>query len=66
MVDHESVLSWLSAQALPANIAQFYFVLRLVEEYLDDIAQHRLFAQPVIEACLAKLIEVCCLMFILL
>ncbi|QRW21284.1 mediator complex subunit Med12 [Rhizoctonia solani] len=58
MVDHGAVLSWLSAQVLPANIAQFYFVLRLVEEYLDDIAQHRLFAQPVIEGCLAKLVEV--------
>ncbi|KAH7339351.1 hypothetical protein B0J17DRAFT_705466 [Rhizoctonia solani] len=58
MVDHGAVLGWLSAQALPANIAQFYFVLRLVEEYLDDIAQHRMFAQPVIEACLAKLVEV--------
>ncbi|CAE6502670.1 unnamed protein product [Rhizoctonia solani] len=58
MVDHGTVLSWLSAQALPANIAQFYFVLRLSEEYLDDIAQHRMFAQPVLEACLAKLVEI--------
>ncbi|CAE7226860.1 unnamed protein product [Rhizoctonia solani] len=58
MVDHGTVLGWLSAQALPANIAQFYFVLRLVEEYMDDIAQHRMFAQPVIEACLTKLVEV--------
>ncbi|KAJ1304311.1 hypothetical protein OPQ81_005471 [Rhizoctonia solani] len=58
MVDHGTVLNWLSAQALPANIAQFYFVLRLVEEYLDDTAQHRIFAQPVIEACLAKLVEI--------
>ncbi|CAE6538597.1 unnamed protein product [Rhizoctonia solani] len=58
MVDHGTVLGWLSAQALPANIAQFYFVLRLAEEYLDDMAQHRMFAQPVIEACLSKLVEI--------
>jgi mediator of RNA polymerase II transcription subunit 12 len=58
MVDHGTVLSWLGAQIAPANIAQLYFVLRLVEEYLDDLAQHRMFVKPVIEGCLAKLVEV--------
>lgn len=58
MVDHGSVLSWLAAQVGPANIAQLYFVLRLVEEYLDDLAEHRSFVQPVIEGLLAKLAEV--------
>jgi mediator of RNA polymerase II transcription subunit 12 len=58
MADHATVLSWLAAQIAPANIAQLYFILRLVEEYLDDLAEHRTFAQPVIEGCLAKLVEV--------
>ncbi|KAG8686075.1 RNA polymerase II mediator complex subunit, partial [Ceratobasidium sp. 394] len=58
LVDHATVLSWLAAQVAPANIAQLYFVLRLIEEYLDDIAEHRMFAQPVIEGCLAKLVEI--------
>ncbi|KAB5588281.1 Med12 domain containing protein [Ceratobasidium theobromae] len=57
MVDHGAVLSWLSSQIAPANVAQLYFVLRLVEEYLDDIAQHRMFARPTIEGCLVKLVE---------
>ncbi|KAG8742716.1 RNA polymerase II mediator complex subunit [Ceratobasidium sp. 414] len=58
LVDHAAVLNWLAAQVAPANIAQLYFVLRLLEEYLDDIAEHRMFAQPVIEGCLAKLVEI--------
>ncbi|KAG9095716.1 RNA polymerase II mediator complex subunit [Ceratobasidium sp. 370] len=58
LVDHATVLSWLAAQVAPANIAQLYFVLRLLEEYLDDMAEHRMFAQPVIEGCLAKLVEI--------
>lgn len=58
MADHGTVLSWLAAQVGPANIAQLYFVLRLVEEYLDDMAEHRTFVQPVIEGLLAKLVEV--------
>ncbi|KAG8709991.1 RNA polymerase II mediator complex subunit [Ceratobasidium sp. 395] len=58
MVDHATVLSWLAAQVAPANIAQLYFILRLLEEYLDDIAEHRMFAQPVIEGCLTKLVEI--------
>ncbi|KAG9085643.1 RNA polymerase II mediator complex subunit, partial [Ceratobasidium sp. 392] len=58
MVDHAAVLSWLAAQIAPANIAQFYFILRLLEEYLDDMAEHRMFAQPMVEGCLAKIVEI--------
>ncbi|QRV93786.1 mediator complex subunit Med12 [Ceratobasidium sp. AG-Ba] len=58
MVDHATMLSWLAAQIVPSNVAQLYFVLRLVEEYLDDMAEHRMFAQPVVEGCLAKLVEI--------
>lgn len=39
------------------NLAQAGFLARLAEEYLDDIMTSRALGRPLVEGCLAKLLE---------
>jgi mediator of RNA polymerase II transcription subunit 12 len=43
---------------ITCNLAQAGFLARLAEEYLDDIMTSRALARPLVEGCLAKLMEV--------
>lgn len=38
---------------------QFMFMVRIVDEYFDSVASNRVFATPIIEACLSRFAEVC-------
>ena len=58
MVDHATFLSWLSQQLAIANLAQAGFVAAIVDEYLDPLLGHRVFAIPLIDGCLVKLKEI--------
>ena len=42
---------------ITCNLAQAGFLARLAEEYLDDIMASRALARPLVEGCLAKLME---------
>ncbi|KAH8828126.1 hypothetical protein DL96DRAFT_1797537 [Flagelloscypha sp. PMI_526] len=58
LLDRLSFLSWLVQQIGSSNLAQFSFILRLVDEYLTDICVSRALAKPVADACLAKYAEI--------
>jgi len=59
LVDHRTFLTWLVHQMTSCNLAQAGFIIRLADEYLDDILSSRALTRPLVEACLAKLLEVC-------
>jgi len=42
---------------ITCNLAQAGFLARLAEEYLNDIMASRALARPLVEGCLAKLME---------
>lgn len=44
---------------LTCNLAQVCFLIRLADEYLEDILTSRALSRLLAEACLAKLLEVC-------
>ena len=57
LVDHRTFLTWLTQQMITCNLAQAGFLACLAEEYLDDIITSRALARPLVEGCLAKLME---------
>ena len=57
LVDHRTFLTWLTQQMITCNLAQSGFLACLAEEYLDDIIASRALARPLVEGCLAKLME---------
>jgi hypothetical protein len=57
LVDHRTFLAWLTQQMITCNLAQAGFLACLAEEYLDDIIASRALARPLVEGCLAKLME---------
>jgi mediator of RNA polymerase II transcription subunit 12 len=58
LVDHRTFLTWLVQQMLTCHLAQACFLIRLAEEYLDDILTTRALSRLLVEACLTKLLEV--------
>jgi len=61
LIDQVGFLSWLVTTASVAEGLgphQFIFVVRIIDEYFDSVASNRAFATPVIEACLARYVEV--------
>ena len=58
LVDHRTFLTWLTQYMITSNLAQAGFLARVAEEYLDDIMTSRALARPLVEGCLAKLMEV--------
>jgi hypothetical protein len=62
LVDHATLLFWISQQIIGCNLAQCSFIVGLAEEYFDGLVQHRGFMTPFLEGCLQKLVEVtvCC------
>ena len=47
------------------NLAQAGFVARLADEYLEGILTSRALTHPFVEACLVKLMEVCCIQLVI-
>ncbi|KAF9528525.1 hypothetical protein CPB83DRAFT_314750 [Crepidotus variabilis] len=58
LVDHRTFLIWLVHQMVTCNLAQAGFIIRLVDEYLDDILASRALTRPLSEAFLMKLSEI--------
>ncbi|EJF57727.1 hypothetical protein DICSQDRAFT_182976 [Dichomitus squalens LYAD-421 SS1] len=58
LVDNRTFLSWLVQQMATCNLAQLGFVARLADEYLDGMLVSRALTHPVVEACLAKYVEI--------
>lgn len=58
MVDKRGYLVWLVQQIVACNLGQLGFVARLVDEYLEDMVDHRALMRPLVESCLSKLSEV--------
>ena len=58
LVDHRTFLTWLIHQMMTCNLAQVGFVIRLADEYLEDVLNSRALTRPLAEACLTKLFEV--------
>jgi mediator of RNA polymerase II transcription subunit 12 len=46
------------------NLAQAGFVTRLADEYLDGMIGSRALTRPFVDACLAKISEVCQIRFV--
>lgn len=58
MVDSYTFLSWAVQQMGVSSLAQAGLVLRLTDEYLEDLLTLRVLTQPYMDACLIKLSEV--------
>lgn len=58
MVDHPTFLAWLVQLLSSCNLAQAGFVARLAEDYMDEFIHCRALAKPMVEGCIAKLMEV--------
>ncbi|KAG6821036.1 hypothetical protein H0H93_007926 [Arthromyces matolae] len=60
LVDKRIFLVWVVQQIMTCNLAQTGFITRLADEYLDGLLACRPLARPLLQACLAKLIERLC------
>lgn len=58
LVDHRTFLTWLIHQMTTCNLAQVGFIIRLADEYLEDILDSRALTRPLADSCLTKLFEV--------
>lgn len=58
MVDNRTFLAWLVQQLAVCNLAQFGFVVRLADQYLDGMLVCRALTRPFAENCLNRLAEV--------
>jgi hypothetical protein len=58
LVDSYTFLSWAVQQLSISNLAQAGFVLRLTDEYLEDLFKSRILTRPYVDACILKLHEV--------
>jgi mediator of RNA polymerase II transcription subunit 12, fungi type len=58
LVDHATLLIWLSNQVAICNLAQLGFVVKVVDEYIECLVDNRGFLKPLMEGCLTKLMEV--------
>lgn len=58
LVDHGTVLFWLSLQVGLSNIIQLGFIIKVVQEYHEALLQHRGFLRLFIVGLMEKLIEI--------
>lgn len=58
LVDHGTILFWLSLQVGLSNIIQLGFIIKVVQEYHEALLHHRGFLRPFIVGLIEKLIEV--------
>ena len=58
LVDRGTVLLWVAQQVGTSTIPQLGFVVKLAEEYLEGLLEHRGFLRPFITGITDKLLEV--------
>ena len=58
LVDRGTALLWISQQVGASSIPQLGFVVKLAEEYLEGLLEHRAFLRPFVTGLTDKLLEV--------